>query len=68
MSNSWGYHSDDGNFFFSDNCNKYGYNKYGPSFTTDDTIGCCLNFRNNAAFFTKNGINIGITTLIVWLF
>ena len=57
--NSWGYHSDDGNFFFSGNHNEYGYNDYGPSFTTGDTIGCCLNFRNNTVFFTKNGVNLG---------
>ena len=57
--NSWGYHSDDGNFFFCENYNEYGYNNYGPSFTTGDTIGCCLNFRNNTVFFTKNGVNLG---------
>jgi Ran-binding protein 9/10 len=57
--NSWGYHSDDGNFFFCGNYNEYGYNDYGPSFTTGDTIGCCLNFRNNTVFFTKNGVNLG---------
>jgi len=67
LSNSWGYHSDDGNFFFSENCNNYGYNYYGPSFTTGDTIGCYLNFKNNIVFFTKNELNIGIATLIVHL-
>ena len=72
---SWGYHSDDGNFFFSGDTNGYGYNDYGPSFTTGDTIGCCLNFRNNTVFFTKNGVNIGTVyayyysnSHIFWLF
>ncbi|RIB06523.1 concanavalin A-like lectin/glucanase domain-containing protein, partial [Gigaspora rosea] len=53
---SWGYHND----------RKYGYfwysgsgNSYGPSFSTGDTIGCCLNFKNNTVFYTKNGINLG---------
>ncbi|CAI2174652.1 3429_t:CDS:2, partial [Funneliformis geosporum] len=27
---------------------------------TGDTIGCCLNFRNNTAFYTRNGVNLGI--------
>ncbi|RIA83610.1 concanavalin A-like lectin/glucanase domain-containing protein [Glomus cerebriforme] len=53
--NSWGYHNDDGNFFWDGN-----YKEYGPSFTTGDTIGCYLNFRNNIVFFTKNGDNLGI--------
>ncbi|RIB22137.1 concanavalin A-like lectin/glucanase domain-containing protein [Gigaspora rosea] len=54
--NSWGYHSDDGNFF---ECSVIDM-PYGPTFTTGDTIGCCLNFRNNTAFYTKNGVNLGI--------
>ncbi|GES88226.1 ran-binding proteins 9/10 homolog isoform X2 [Rhizophagus clarus] len=53
---SWGYHSDDGKFY---NCNGYG-DLYGPLFKTGDTIGCCLNFRNNTVFYTKNGMNLGI--------
>ncbi|CAG8825273.1 2105_t:CDS:1, partial [Dentiscutata erythropus] len=47
---SWGYHSDDGDFF---NCAIINH-PYGPTFTTGDTIGCCLNFINKTAFFTKN--------------
>ncbi|KAF0472546.1 SPRY-domain-containing protein [Gigaspora margarita] len=54
--NSWGYHSDDGNFFERSKIDM----PYGPTFTTGDTIGCCLNFRNNTAFYTKNGVNLGI--------
>ena len=52
---SWGYHGDDGNFYCS------GEGKiYGPSFTTGDTIGCCLNLMNNMIFYAKNGIHLGI--------
>ncbi|RIB16693.1 concanavalin A-like lectin/glucanase domain-containing protein [Gigaspora rosea] len=53
---SWGYHSDDGNFF---DCSEI-EEPYGPTFKTGDTIGCCLDFRNNTVFYTKNGINLGI--------
>ncbi|RIB24321.1 hypothetical protein C2G38_2242070 [Gigaspora rosea] len=52
--NSWGYH-DDGYFFSSKNGRPY-----GPSYTTGDTIGCYLNFKNRIVFYTKNGVNIGI--------
>ncbi|RIB01954.1 concanavalin A-like lectin/glucanase domain-containing protein [Gigaspora rosea] len=53
---SWGYHGDDGDLY----CFPERGNPYGPSFSTGDTIGCCLNFRNNTVFYTKNGINLGI--------
>ncbi|RIB16692.1 concanavalin A-like lectin/glucanase domain-containing protein [Gigaspora rosea] len=53
---SWGYHSDDGNFF---DCSEI-EEPYGPTFKTGDTIGCCLDFRNNTVFYTKNGLNLGI--------
>ncbi|KAG9287359.1 hypothetical protein G9A89_023731 [Geosiphon pyriformis] len=53
---SWGYHGDDGNSFC---CSGTGKN-YGPKFTTGDTIGCCLNFRDGTAFYTKNGVHLGI--------
>lgn len=33
---------------------------YGPQFTTNDTIGCGVNFRTGTAFFTKNGVDQGI--------
>ncbi|RIB25790.1 concanavalin A-like lectin/glucanase domain-containing protein [Gigaspora rosea] len=53
--NSWGYHSDDGNFF---DCSEL-EEPYGSTFKTSDTIGCCLNFRNNTVLYTKNGVNLG---------
>ncbi|RIB11500.1 concanavalin A-like lectin/glucanase domain-containing protein [Gigaspora rosea] len=52
---SWGYHGDNGYFYC---CSRRG-SPYGPSFSTGDTIGCCLNFKNNTVFYTKNGINLG---------
>lgn len=53
---SWGYHGDDGNSFCCMGTGK----PYGPQFTTNDTIGCGVNFRTGTAFFTKNGVDQGI--------
>lgn len=50
-SNSIGYHSDDGNIFISKTTGE----KYGPTFTDKDVIGCCMDFLNKISFFTKNG-------------
>jgi hypothetical protein len=54
--NSYGYHGDDGHSFC---CSGTGQN-YGPTFTTGDIIGCCLNLIENTCFYTKNGYNLGI--------
>ena len=32
---------------------------WGPTFSKGDTIGCGINFRNRACFYTKNGAYIG---------
>lgn len=53
---SWGYHGDDGHIF----CCNGTKTKYGPKFAPKDVIGCGLNFRNNTAFFTRNGVFLGI--------
>ncbi|APA16084.1 hypothetical protein sscle_16g108540 [Sclerotinia sclerotiorum 1980 UF-70] len=53
---SWAYHGDDGHGYAGQNTGK----PYGPSFTTDDTIGCGVNFSTGSAFFTKNGDHLGI--------
>ncbi|CAG8515127.1 9133_t:CDS:10 [Acaulospora morrowiae] len=53
---SWGYHGDDGHSFCCSGTGK----PYGPVFTTGDYIGCCLNFRDGTAFYTKNGKHLGI--------
>lgn len=52
---SYGYHGDDGNSFC---CSGQGQS-YGPTFTTGDVIGCCINMIEKTCFFTKNGINLG---------
>lgn len=53
---SYGYHGDDGNSFSSSGNGK----SYGPTFTTDDIIGCGVNLVTNTCFYTKNGHNLGI--------
>lgn len=52
---SYGYHADDGNIFTVDG---KGLN-FGPTFTTDDVIGCGYNLVEGKCFFTKNGQNLG---------
>ncbi|ORX64553.1 hypothetical protein BCR32DRAFT_306680 [Anaeromyces robustus] len=34
--------------------------KYGETFVQDDVIGCGIDFKNNLAFFTKNGKFLGV--------
>ena len=52
---SYGYHGDDGNSF----CSSGSGVAYGPTFTTGDYVGCCVNFIENSCFYTCNGCNIG---------
>ena len=33
--------------------------QYGPTFTTDDVIGCGFNIVENKCFYTKNGFSLG---------
>ncbi|XP_077579698.1 ran-binding protein 9 isoform X1 [Stigmatopora nigra] len=53
---SYGYHGDDGHSFCSSGTGE----PYGPTFTTGDVIGCCVNLINNTCFYTKNGHSLGI--------
>ncbi|ESN91391.1 hypothetical protein HELRODRAFT_70577 [Helobdella robusta] len=53
--NSFGYHGDDGNSF----CSSGQGQPYGPTFSTGDVIGCCVNFIDNTCFYTLNGDNLG---------
>ena len=52
---SYGYHGDDGHSF----CSSGNGIAYGPTFTTGDYVGCCVNFLENSCFYTCNGYNIG---------
>ncbi|KAJ6780277.1 hypothetical protein PWT90_08465 [Aphanocladium album] len=53
---SWGYHADDGRCFSGQNIGR----PFGPTFSVGDVIGCGVNFRDRTAFYTKNGIKIGV--------
>ncbi|KAM0155529.1 hypothetical protein ACHAPG_005877 [Botrytis cinerea] len=52
---SWAYHGDDGHGYAGASIGK----TYGPSFSTEDVIGCGVNFSTGVAFFTKNGDQLG---------
>lgn len=52
---SYGYHGDDGHSFCSSGTGQ----PYGPTFTTGDVIGCCVNLINGTCFYTKNGHSLG---------
>ncbi|KAK2756090.1 Ran-binding protein 9 [Arachnomyces sp. PD_36] len=56
-SESWGYHGDDGKSFFGESPSPG--KPYGPTFTTNDTVGCGVNFATGCAFFTRNGVFLG---------
>jgi len=53
---SYGYHADDGFTYFQSGTGT----PYGPTFSTGDVIGCCINFAENLAFFTRNGASLGV--------
>ena len=53
---SWGYHGDDGHSFCCQGTGK----EYGPKFSTNDVIGCAINFASGECFYTKNGVHLGI--------
>lgn len=52
---SYGYHGDDGHSFSSSGNGQ----PYGPTFTTNDIIGCGVNLVDNTCFYTKNGHHLG---------
>ncbi|KAK4895336.1 hypothetical protein LTR27_006679 [Elasticomyces elasticus] len=53
---SWAYHGDDGYCFAAQASGK----AYGPRFSSNDVIGCGVNFRTGEAFFTRNGVYLGV--------
>ncbi|EED12645.1 Ran-binding protein (RanBP10), putative [Talaromyces stipitatus ATCC 10500] len=55
---SWAYHGDDGKAFIGEGQGQG--RPFGPTFGVNDTIGCGVNFTTGSAFFTKNGILVGI--------
>ncbi|XP_065516996.1 ran-binding protein 10-like [Lathamus discolor] len=57
---SYGYHGDDGHSFCSSGTGQ----PYGPTFTTGDVIGCCVNLINNTCFYTKNGHSLAIQPVL----
>ena len=53
---TYGYHGDDGKKFAA----QHRGDPYGPTFSTNDIVGCGVNFENQTCFFTKNGSCLGI--------
>jgi len=53
--NSYGYHGDDGCAFLGSGQGT----PYGPSYTTNDVVGCCWDMTRDIVFFTKNGMALG---------
>lgn len=54
---TWAYHGDDGDFFHEwSKVQNGGEMEYGVG----DTIGCGVNFESETAFFTLNGVVLGM--------
>lgn len=62
---SWAYHGDDGKSFFGESQGQG--RPYGPTFGVNDTVGCGVNFSTGSAFFTKNGVFLGMHS-VSWLY
>lgn len=54
--NNWAYHGDDGKKFMGVTPGQ----RYGPTFTAGDTVGCGVDFRNGTIYYTKNGQYLGM--------
>ncbi|KAI9267375.1 concanavalin A-like lectin/glucanase domain-containing protein [Sporodiniella umbellata] len=52
---SYTFRGDDGCIYESNENSK----KYGSTFSTNDVVGCCLNYAEQKIFFTKNGTSLG---------
>lgn len=55
---TWGYHSDDGKTFSN---SYWPGDHFGEEYKEGDVIGCGVNFTDETAFYTKNGIIIGMS-------
>lgn len=53
---SWGYHGDEGKVF----AGAQNGQPYKSGFGTGDIIGCGVDFNKGHAFFTKNGLDLGV--------
>ena len=53
---SWGYHGDDGKLFTGVS---HKGDPYGPTYGTDDVVGCGFEKNTNTIYFTKNGKHLG---------
>ncbi|KAJ5068055.1 ran-binding protein m [Anaeramoeba ignava] len=60
--NSYGWHCDDGRKFHHSSNGE----RFGPTSTKGDIIGCCVDFHRQIIFFTKNGefVDIAWTNVI----
>ncbi|KAJ4842059.1 hypothetical protein Tsubulata_037975 [Turnera subulata] len=53
--NSCGYHGDDGHLYRGQGKGE----PFGPTYTTNDTVGAGINYASQEFFFTKNGVVVG---------
>lgn len=59
--NNWGYHGDDGRKFTGTAKGE----KYGPTYTAGDRVGCGVDFRMGTVYFTKNGQYLGMLSFCI---
>jgi Ran-binding protein 9/10 len=53
---SWGYHGDDGKMFSGEHAGR----NYGPVFSSNNVVGCGVDFNLGQAFFTLDGQDLGV--------
>lgn len=56
---SWGFHSDDGEFFNGDRGFMQFRPRYGSTFGANDVVGCGVDYGSDQLFFTLNGHCLG---------
>lgn len=54
---NWGYHNDDGKLYGEGSSPG---RHFGERYNENDVVGCGVDFGDETAFFTKNGIIIGM--------